>query len=280
MSFNLVTGRKATEHVTSTQFRNIIRALAGNDTYIPEVDEKLEIEHTSSTSITVHSGVLIHHGCVFEIPYGDGVSFTIDTPQAGVEKYYGIAVIWEISGGIESARIICMDRSSGDYPGTQGNMQEGDTFDSVEIARVHVDGLNVSILQIAAWASEMEIVSNREVPIPMTGINAEPVYGAVLELLSGGYYVMQGYVVFQAAESQYLSQAREMQIAIYYLPGDGSIEIVWQSMVRISAPTGKYAKLQTTAIGYLPAGAYEIGATCTTPCSADCDTQLRVMRIR
>ena len=280
MSFNLVTGRKATEHVTSTQFRNIIRALAGNDTYIPDVDEKLEIEQTSSTSITVHSGVLIHHGCVFEIPYGDGVSFTIDTPPAGVNKTYGIAVVWEISNGIENAQMICMDRSSGDYPGTQGNMQEGDVFDSVEIAKVYVEGLNVEIVETATWASYREYVDSRAVPIAMSSIDAESTMGASVEIPEG-YYVLHGYVVFQTAESQYLSQERNMQLAIYCQDGSGGGRVmVSQSMVRISAPTGKYAKLQTTAIGYFPEGLYDIGATCTTPCSGVCDTEIRAMRIR
>ena len=38
MSFNLVTGRKGEAHVTSTQLRDIVRAIVGKDTYIPNVN--------------------------------------------------------------------------------------------------------------------------------------------------------------------------------------------------------------------------------------------------
>lgn len=278
MSFNLVTGRKAAEHVTSTQFRDIIRALAGNDTYIPDVNEKLKVVQTSSTSVTVRSGVLIHHGCVFEIPYGDGVSFTIASGE-GVNKIYGIAVVWGISNGIESASIVCMDTTSGDYPGTQGNMQEGDTSDSVEIATVYVNGSNVEISH-GQDIAKSEYTSSFDVSIPGTSIDTQPAIGAVV-YLPAGYYAIHGNAVFQTATSQYLSQERNMQVAIYYQDAAGSGRtMVPQSMVRVSAPTGKYARLQATAVGYFQAGFYDIGATCTTPCSGDCRTEIHALRIR
>lgn len=278
MSFNLITGRKASDHVTSKQFRDIMRAAFGGETYIPDVNDKLEIIQSSSNSISVLSGMLIHHGCVFEIPYGDSVTFTIDQPTEGVNKTYGIYVEWQIENGIESARIAC--DPSEDCPTPGGNMQEYDSYDCVGLATVYVTGLDVNIHLEDTYISKNEYTDSQGVLIPMSSINAAPTIGASV-WLPAGYYVIQGYVVFQAAESQYLSQAREMQVAIYCQDGTGSGDvIVWRSMVRISAPTGVYAKLQTMAIGYFPEGLYEIGAVCTTPCSAVCDTQIRAMRIR
>lgn len=278
MSFNLITGRKASDHVTSKQFRDIMRAAFGGETYIPDVNDKLEIIQSSSNSISVLSGMLIHHGCVFEIPYGDSVTFTIDQPTEGVNKTYGIYVEWQIENGIESARIAC--DPSEDCPTPRGNMQEYDSYDCVGLATVYVTGLDVNIHLEDRYISQNEYTDSQGVSIPMSSINAAPTIGASV-WLPAGYYVIQGYVVFQAAESQYLSQAREMQVAIYYQDGTGSGDvIVWRSMVRISAPTGVYAKLQTMAIGYFSEGLYEIGAVCTTPCSAVCDTQIRAMRIR
>lgn len=146
MSFNLVTGRKASDHVTSTQFRDILRSIFGKDTYIPDVNENLAIEQTTSNTITVSSGVLVHHGCIFEIPYGDSVTLTIDTPTAGVNKQYKVCVEWSISDGIESAELKVVSASASGL--NTGNMQEGDTRDNVVIADVAVAGLTVTITPV------------------------------------------------------------------------------------------------------------------------------------
>lgn len=143
MSFNLVTGRKGEAHVTSTQFRDIVRAIVGKDTYIPNVNEGLQIEQTTANTITVSSGVLIHHGCVFEIPYGDSVALTIDTPAEGVNKAYKICVDWSVNNGIETGVLQIVSAAA---PGLdEGNMQEGDTHDNVVIADVTVTGLTVTV---------------------------------------------------------------------------------------------------------------------------------------
>lgn len=146
MSFNLVTGRKGEEHVTSTQFRDIIRAIAGKETYIPDVNDKLEITQTTASTITVSSGVLIHHGCVFEIPYGDSVTLSIDTPTEGVNKAYKICVDWSVSDGIETGVLEIVPASESGL--NEGNMQEGDNHDNVVIADVAVNGLTVTVTPV------------------------------------------------------------------------------------------------------------------------------------
>lgn len=143
MSFNLVTGRKGEPHVTSTQFRDIIRALAGKETYIPDINEGLQIEQTTANTITVSSGVLIHHGCVFEIPFGDSVTLSIDTPAEGVNKAYKICVDWTVADGIETGVLEIVPASESGLD--EGNMQEGDTRDNVVLADVTVTGLTVTI---------------------------------------------------------------------------------------------------------------------------------------
>lgn len=143
MSFNLVTGRKGEPHITSTQFRDIIRALAGKETYIPDINEGLQIEQTTANTITVSSGVLIHHGCVFEIPFGDSVTLSIDTPAEGVNKAYKICVDWTVADGIETGVLEIVPASESGLD--EGNMQEGDTRDNVVLADVTVTGLTVTI---------------------------------------------------------------------------------------------------------------------------------------
>lgn len=278
MSFNLITGRKASDHVTSKQFRDIIRAMFGGGTYIPDVNDKLEITQSSTDTITIHSGMLIHHGCVFEIPYGDSVSFTIEEPAEGVNKVYGIYVEWQIENGIESARIAC-DLLE-DCPASTGNMQELDSYDCVTVARVTINGLNVWIDYDEALVEKNEFSSVVDTVISMQDIDAIPDIGAQI-LLPAGYYVIHGNVAFQTADQAYLSQSRNLQVQICYNDGSGSgVTRIPQSIVRRTAVDGKYARMATTAIGYFPAGEYAVGANCTVPIPNPCRTEIRALKIR
>lgn len=184
MSFNLVTGRKASDHVTSTQFRDIMRSIFGKDTYIPDVNENLAIEQTTSNTITVSSGVLVHHGCIFEIPYGDSVTLTIDTPTAGVNKQYKICVEWSISDGIESAELKVVSASASGL--NTGNMQEGDTRDNVVIADVTVSGLTVTITPVDFKGSVFHYGGSKTITLTEV-IGA----GGESEVLSGEYFTLR-----------------------------------------------------------------------------------------
>lgn len=279
MSFNLITGRKAAEHVTSKQFRDIIRAFAGKGTCIPDVNDNLEIERTSTTSITVHSGILIHHGCVFEIPYGDSMTFTIDTPTAGVNKKYYISVTWQIQNGIENATMTCALEDDPDYSFGQGNMQEQDDYDNVILAAIEVRGTEVTILPDLEYVSYGDVFQETQQTVINTdSVDDAPVLGASI-ILPEGYYIILGNVIFNTAND--VSSPRNMQIAIYsqtsVAQGDVPIRHSYQ---RMQSPSGAYARMQTMAIGHFDAGMYTVGATANSRTSMICETEIVALRIR
>lgn len=279
MSFNLITGRKGTEHVTSKQFRDIIRAFAGKGTYIPNVNDNLEIVRTSTNSITVRAGILIHHGCVFEIPYGDSMTFTIDTPTEGVNKRYYISVTWQIQNGIESATLTCALDDDPDYSFGQGNMQELDDYDNVVLAGIDVRGTEVTIMRNEDLMSYGNIVQDAHASMIATeSVDEAPVLGADV-ILPEGDYIILGNVTFQTAIT--VSNPRNMQIAIYVWPKDGRpLTPIRHSYQRMQSPNGAYARMQTMAIGHFEAGMYSVGATANSPTSQMCDFEIIAMRIR
>jgi hypothetical protein len=277
MSFNLITGRKGSEHVTSTQFRDIIRAIAGPGTYIPNVNEKLEIVQASSSTIQVKSGVLIHHGCVFEIPYGESVTLTLPND----ENAYMVRVTWSITNGIESAQIGLV---LNDSTYQAGNMQEGDTTDYVDIAMVFRDGANVEIHQEELVTQDVYTATLNMSGITTTNIDDfPPAEGAYVEHIPAGYYIMVGNICFQTATSPTPSpveQPRNIQIGIVHQLNGGTREYIPQSMQRVFSAKGNFARLQSVAIGYFEAGYYAVCATCSAPIEASCRSDLVIMRIR
>lgn len=279
MSFNLITGRKGTEHVTSKQFRDIIRAFAGKGTYIPSVNDNLEIVRTSTNSITVRAGILIHHGCVFEIPYGDSMTFTIDTPTEGVNKRYYISVTWQIQNGIESATLTCALDDDPDYSFGQGNMQELDDYDNVVLAGIDVRGTEITIMRNEDLMSYGNFVQDtQDIGIVTDSVDEAPALGASV-ILPEGDYVILGNVVFQTAIN--VNNPRNMQIAIYVWPREGqSWTPIRHSYQRMQSPNGAYARMQTMAIGHFGAGMYSVGATTNSPAGPNCPTEIIAMRIR
>lgn len=65
-----VTAKKGKNHVTSQQFRGIVAAMAGTESYIADMDEHLEPELAVNNTIKIRSGTLIHHGGVMVVKSG------------------------------------------------------------------------------------------------------------------------------------------------------------------------------------------------------------------
>lgn len=279
MSFNLVTGRKGEEHVTSTQFRDIIRALYGKETYIPDVNDKLEITQTTATTITVSSGMLIHHGCVFEIPYGDSVTLTIDTPTEGVNKAYKICVDWTVNDGIETGVLEIVPAGSSGLD--EGNMQEGDTHDNVVIADVTVTGLTVTVTPNQDIASEMVYSDTRNIVIATESID-QMSEGARIEYMPAAYYIIVGNVTYQTtAVSELLDEPRNQQIGLVHMLAGGTKEYLTCSISRHYNAKSTYSRMNAVAIGYFEAGYYAVAAS-MDPAAAlnDARSDIVAMRIR
>lgn len=280
MSFNLVTGRKGEEHVTSTQFRDIIRALYGKETYIPDVNDKLEITQTTANTITVSSGMLIHHGCVFEIPYGDSVTLSIDTPTEGVNKAYKICVDWRVNDGIETGELQIVPAGSSGL--NEGNMQEGDTHDNVVIADVTVTGLTVTVQPNYDIASEILFSDTRNIIIATSDIDDPASEGAYIEYMPAGYYIIVGNVTYQTTSiSEQLDTPRNQQIGLIHQLDGGTREYLPCSISRHYNAKSTYSRMEAVAIGYFEAGYYAVAAS-MVPAAAliDARSDIMAMRIR
>jgi hypothetical protein len=147
----LVTGKKGETHVTSLQFRNIVRALTGSDSYIANAYDNCAVAlQDDGVTLQVSPGIIIHHGCVFEIPYGTLEEITLAAGTAGSKRRDLICIRWtqDETTGIESAAWVVLQGEPATNPVdptyNDTNMQEGAFIDDCPVFRVEFNGLNVS----------------------------------------------------------------------------------------------------------------------------------------
>lgn len=152
----LITGKLGEAHVTSVQHRNIIRGLAGNDSYIAKVWDQL-LPSISGNVLSIRSGMLIHHGCAMQVDNG-----TTDTVQltAGTAGYYRkdrVVARWtqDSSTGIESAEWVVIQgvpaatEAQAVLPSyNTGNMQEGALIDDCPVFTVSFSGVTPTVSKV------------------------------------------------------------------------------------------------------------------------------------
>ena len=176
----IVTGRTGTPHVTSMQHRNIIYSICGADSCVSEIGEKMAVELASNNVLKIKSGVLFHHGCVFDIPYGtyDEVSFNGGTSgmmrkDLVVARYQKNesddleSVKWVVIQGVSSA-------ANPQVPAfTDANMQLGDLVDDCPFAVLTFDGVNVSVDTLL---ESMDVIKYRKIyPVGSIYMSIDPI---------------------------------------------------------------------------------------------------------
>lgn len=163
----LITGKLGEAHVTSVQHRNIIRGLAGNDSYIAKVWDQL-IPSISGNVLSIRSGMLIHHGCAMQVDNG-----TTDTVQltAGTAGYYRgdyVVARWtqDASTGIEAVEWVLIQGT----PTTNravtwptyntGNMQLGAVIDDCPVFQIYYDGVTPSVTRALPIMPQVNDISD------------------------------------------------------------------------------------------------------------------------
>lgn len=146
-----VTAKKGKNHVTSQQFRGIVAAMAGTESYIADMDEHLEPELAVNNTIKIRSGTLIHHGGVMVVKSG---TYDEVTYQNGTQAMKRIDLVvarytQDTATGTENAEWVVIQGQPAesnpvapDY--IHGNMQDGDLADDCPIFELHFDGINVT----------------------------------------------------------------------------------------------------------------------------------------
>lgn len=163
----LVTGKKGEAHVTSLQFRNVIRAIAGTGSYIANAyDNCAATLQQDGATLQVAPGIIIHHGCVYEIPYGTLDEITLIAGAAASKRRDLVCIRWTQDGetGIETADWVVIEGTPASSPVDPAynatSMQEGALIDDCPVFRVSYDGLNISgvetLLEVMPQVADME----------------------------------------------------------------------------------------------------------------------------
>lgn len=146
-----VTAKKGKNHVTSQQFRQIVAAMAGTESYIADMDEHLEPELAANNTIKIRSGTLIHHGGVMMVKSGTYDEVTYQNGSQGMKRIDLVAARYtkDQATGTENAEWVVIQGQPAesnpvapDY--IHGNMQDGDITDDCPIFELHFDGINVT----------------------------------------------------------------------------------------------------------------------------------------
>lgn len=149
----LVTGKKGEAHVTSLQHRNIIASLCGSGSYVGNLYNKLAATISGNT-LTIQSGVLIHHGCVMQVDYGTTDTLALTAGTAGYYRLDKVVARWtqDSSTGVESVEwVLIQGTPTADYTNVPipthntGNMQEGALIDDCVVYTITYNGTSATV---------------------------------------------------------------------------------------------------------------------------------------
>ena len=148
---NLITGKLGQNHFTSTQHRNIFRSIVGNGSLIASnIGAGMATTVTGSNQISIADGLLFHHGCAFEVPFGSVETVEVSNGTQGYSRIDAIVLRWsKNSNGIESASWVVVEGTpttgTPTAPSiTAGDMNEGDTQDDCLFALATIEGVSLS----------------------------------------------------------------------------------------------------------------------------------------
>lgn len=147
----LVTGRKGSPHVTSQQDRMKNQGIFGADSYILNTGKNLAPEVQSSNEIRIRDGAIMVQGALGAVKVNTYDSVTIQNGNQGMKRIDLICwqYTYEAERDIESADWIVIQGTSAEADPQQpehisGSIQKGDAVVQVPVFAVHLDGINVT----------------------------------------------------------------------------------------------------------------------------------------
>ena len=147
----LVTGRKGTPHITSQQDRMKNQGIWGDQIYILNTGQMLEPQVQSSNEIRIRDGALMAQGALSCVKVNSYDSVTIQNGSQGMKRIDLICwqYTYDADQDVESAEWVVIqgtpaasDPQQPTY--TEGDIQQGDELVQVPIFAVHLDGINVT----------------------------------------------------------------------------------------------------------------------------------------
>ena len=147
----LVTGRKGTPHITSQQDRMKNQGIWGDQVYILNTGQMLEPQVQSSNEIRIRDGALMAQGALSCVKINSYDSVTIQNGSQGMKRIDLICwqYTYDAEQDVESAEWVVIQgtpaASDPQQPAyTEGDIQQGDELVQVPIFAVHLDGINVT----------------------------------------------------------------------------------------------------------------------------------------
>ena len=147
----LVTGRKGSPHVTSQQDRMKNQGIFGADSYILNTGKNLAPEVQSSNEIRIRDGAIMVQGALGAVKVNTYDSVTIQNGNQGMKRIDLICwqYTYEAERDTESADWIVIQGTPAEADPQQpehisGSIQEGDAVVQVPVFAVHLDGINVT----------------------------------------------------------------------------------------------------------------------------------------
>lgn len=151
----LVTGRKGEAHVTSQQDRMLHQGVFGTEAYILNTGKKLKPEVQSSNEIRIRDGALMVQGALSCVKINTYDSITIQNGTQGMKRID--LIVWQYMYNAESDteysewNVIqgMPDENEPHVPEyVQGDIQIGDNFVQVPYLAVHLDGINITEVEM------------------------------------------------------------------------------------------------------------------------------------
>lgn len=171
---DIITGMTGKPHVTAAQHRKIIRAITGDEsyleTYVADFGEKMEMV-LSNNKVLIKSGLLIHHGCVGEIPEGTYDEISLEPGELGKYRTDALVAKYEkdpVTGIEKFDWDIVKGEARETYPSIQPGIEENDLVtgslvDMQLAAWIYYDGLNPTLERVLMTREEICGDVNKEI---------------------------------------------------------------------------------------------------------------------
>lgn len=210
----LVTGRKGEAHVTSQQDRMLHQGVFGTEAYILNTGKKLKPEVQSSNEIRIRDGALMVQGALSCVKINTYDSITIQNGTQGMKRID--LIVWQYMYNAESDteysewNVIqgMPDENEPHVPEyVQGDIQIGDNFVQVPYLAVHLDGINITEVEMLLEVIPDIYTTNKSLTNSVDELNRKFVFkrrnSSEAGICTPHYIMIMGTLVLQGANADY-----------------------------------------------------------------------------
>ena len=174
----LVTGRKGEAHVTSQQDRMLHQGVFGTEAYILNTGKKLKPEVQSSNEIRIMDGAIMVQGALSCVKINTYDSITIQNGTQGMKRID--LVVWQYVYNAENDteysewNVIqgTPDEIEPHMPEyVRGDIQIGDNMVQVPYLAVHLDGINITEVEVLLEVVPDIYTTNKNLTESITELN-------------------------------------------------------------------------------------------------------------